>query len=231
ELELFRNPPYTLNMSYDCILNPMRKQRKNNNKKSLPPRPQNGWILFRRNFQSQRSQCPGRPNTLKEISKLAAESWKIQPKEVKQYFNILSKIASHKHKTMYPEYVYNPKKFRSGDSFIFRHVDKDKIVKSRNSKASLSKKTKASGLSNTNCGNASRNKSYPKNDEREFTLPSSVINIQSLVPELPDFLIQMSVFSPNSIPFFSQCQFDNDINKINANKQINYTNFEFGYYS
>src|SRR5436190_17784407 len=51
EHELFCNPPYDLSISYDSILNPTRKRRNNSNKKNMPPRPQNAWVLFRRNFQ------------------------------------------------------------------------------------------------------------------------------------------------------------------------------------
>src|SRR2546421_3717370 len=53
EQELLHNPPYDLSISYDSILNPTRKRRNNSNKKNMPPRPQNAWELFRRNFQSQ----------------------------------------------------------------------------------------------------------------------------------------------------------------------------------
>ncbi|CAG8572167.1 7001_t:CDS:1 [Paraglomus occultum] len=228
ELELFCNPPYTLTLSCDSILNPIRKRRQNSGKKSLPPRPQNGWILFRRNFESQvRSQCPGGSNTLKEISKLAAESWKSQPEKVQQYFNVLSKLASHKHKIMYPEYVYNPKKFKNGENFVFRHVDKDKIVKSRNSKASLSKKTKPSNSSKGDYTSIIKNEGCPENNRRQSILlsPSTFVDFSDLLPSLHDLFM----LSPNFIQYssyFSQCQFYNDINDDNRNaaKQISYTN-------
>src|SRR6185312_775161 len=227
ELELIRNPPYPLTISYDSILNPIRKRRKNSNKRNLPPRPQNAWVLFRRNFQSRvRSQCFGGLHTLKEISKTAAESWKRQPEEVKQYFNVLSKLVSHKHKVMYPEYVYNPRKFKNGENFIFKYMDKDKIAKSRINKASLSKKAK---LSNTGCSSISENL---RNNKQQSSLPSpsSIIDISSFslceISDLPYFLTQEpAYFSPNFIQpssFFAQCQFDNDINNnnINANEKI-----------
>ncbi|CAG8567166.1 3095_t:CDS:1 [Paraglomus brasilianum] len=232
ELELFCNPPYTLTISYDILLKPTGKRRKNSNKKSLPPRPQNGWILFRRDFESRvRSQCPDVLHTLKEISKMAAESWKSQPEEVKQYFNVLSKLALHKHKVMYPEYIYNPKKFKNGENFIFKHLDKDKIAKSYNSKASLSKKAKASDLSNNAYSGVIRNESYTENNERRSNLPSpsSIIDFWSLISDLPDLLTQMSPNSIQTFPFFPQCQFSNDINNDNIN--ASYTDVEFGHYS
>src|SRR6185312_6749213 len=194
ELELIRNPPYPLTISYDSILNPIRKRRKNSNKRNLPPRPQNAWVLFRRNFQSQeRSQRPDGPHTLKQISKTAAENWKSQPKEVKQYFNLLSKLASRQHKVMYPEYVYNPRKFKNGENFTFKHMDKDKFAKSRNRKTSLSKKAKQPiDLSNTDCSSANRNESYLENNEQQSTLPSSVINFQYWISDLDFFTVPFS---------------------------------------
>ncbi|CAG8567185.1 3096_t:CDS:1 [Paraglomus brasilianum] len=227
ELELIRNPPYPLTISYDSILNPIRKRRKNSNKRNLPPRPQNAWVLFRRNFQSQeRSQRPDGSHTLKEISKTAAENWKSQPKEVKQYFNLLSKLASRQHKVMYPEYVYNPRKFKNGENFIFKHMDKDKIAKSCKNKASLSKKAKQPiDLSNTDCSNDSENL---RNDEQQSNLPS------------PSPIVDSSSFSlyeisdlPYFLTLFPQCQFPNDINSdnINANEQIGFTDVGFGHYS
>ena len=39
-------------------------------------------------------------------------------KIIKQYFNVPSKLASHKHKVMYPEYVYNTKNFKNNENFI-----------------------------------------------------------------------------------------------------------------
>ncbi|CAG8641538.1 2024_t:CDS:1, partial [Paraglomus occultum] len=129
ELRLFRNPPCPLAIDYDSILNPIRKRRNNSNKKNLPPRPQNAWVLFRKHFQTQvLSRSPGKSSTLDEISQNASKSWKSQPKEVKEYFKVLSKLASYKHKTMYPEYVYNPRKFKNGESLIFKNVDKDTFM-------------------------------------------------------------------------------------------------------
>ncbi|CAG8583650.1 9497_t:CDS:2 [Paraglomus brasilianum] len=194
EQELLRNPPYALSISFDNILNPIRKGCRNSSKKNIPPRPQNAWILFRRNFESRaRSQRPGGMYTLKEISKTAGESWKAQPDKVKRYFNVLSKLALYRHKVMYPGYIYNSRKFKNGEKFIFKHMDKDEIAKSCNNKTNLSKKAKTSRMSDTGYISVGRNESYPENkyiNEQPSTLPtpSLIVDIShnwSFSPSLP----------------------------------------------
>ncbi|CAG8521605.1 4091_t:CDS:1 [Paraglomus occultum] len=232
EQKLLHNPPYTLATSYDSILNPIRRRRNNSNKRNLPPRPQNGWILFRRNFQSQvLSGSPGKSSALNEISQKAAKSWKNQPKEVKEYFKVLSKLASYKHKAMYPEYVYNPRKFKNGDSFIFKYMDKDKFVKNGSSNASTSKKAKKSNnLSEGDHIGVMRNEDYSEiNDEQQSILPSTFLDFPNLFSDFSDF----SMFSPNYSPFFYQCEFYNDIRNDNiiAAEPINYADYGFESYS
>ncbi|CAG8521584.1 4090_t:CDS:1 [Paraglomus occultum] len=210
-------------MSYDSIFSPIRKRRKSSNKSS-PPRPQNAWLLFRRDFECRvRSQRPNELHTLNKISKTAAESWKIQPEKVKQYFNVLSKLASYKHKAMYPEYVYNPKKFKNGENFIFKHINKDKIVKSRNSKASLFNKAKASSSNTVDYSSVISNEDCPKNDEQSILQnPSPIIDIPEVFMFFPNFI--------HTSPSFPQCQFYYNLNNndITDNEQIGYMDYEFG---
>jgi len=47
------------------------------------------------------------------ICKKVGEEWRRQPPIVKRFFQILQKIAFEKHKALYPDYKYTPKKRKS----------------------------------------------------------------------------------------------------------------------
>ncbi|CAG8478666.1 6739_t:CDS:1 [Paraglomus occultum] len=245
EQELFRNPPCTLTMPIDNILNHRSKKCRNGSEKKHP-RPLNSYILFRRNLENQiRTQNPGRKHTLKEISKIAGKSWKTQPDKVKRYFHVLAKLSSYRHKAVYPDYTYNPlRRFKNGDNFLFKHTDRERLAKRYNKNKSLSKKVKTSSMNDTD---TSTNESFQKNEhvnEQPSTLlaPSSAVDFshdESFSPYLPLYEfsdnfgvpalftqtpIYLSVPFPyftQSFPTFSpQCFFENDIDDINATEQI-----------
>ncbi|CAG8479235.1 1763_t:CDS:2 [Paraglomus occultum] len=76
-----------------------------------PPRPQNAWVLYRKNFEKcLRLQNPDGVFRVKDVSKKASLQWKEEPSEVKQYFCALSKFAQYVHRYTYPYYVYHPKR-------------------------------------------------------------------------------------------------------------------------
>ena len=100
ELNLLLHPPCILTISLDDVIGENRRINK-----LAPPRPQNAWIIFRKNYESQlRSQNPG--YTVMQISKLASMEWKNQPCSVKNYFKTLSKLVRLQHKHDYPGYTY-----------------------------------------------------------------------------------------------------------------------------
>ncbi|CAG8567023.1 718_t:CDS:1 [Paraglomus occultum] len=129
---LLDNPPYTLSISHDSLIAP--KRRRNNAKP--PPRPSNGWILFRTNFVKKLRKCSDKPFTIQEASRLAGKAWKSQPPSVINYFTALAKEARQAHKAEYPGYNYKPgpKKTKS-KKLIFKQVNADKFKKQTNNNA------------------------------------------------------------------------------------------------
>jgi hypothetical protein len=111
ELNLLLTPPYTLTISIDALLRP--KERKSHVKKGWPPRPQNAWVIFRKDFESWlRSQSPNTFFTVHEISKIAGTCWRRQSSTVKQYFTVLSKLARQQHRAEFPDYIYQPRRIK-----------------------------------------------------------------------------------------------------------------------
>ncbi|CAG8756416.1 38706_t:CDS:1 [Gigaspora margarita] len=107
--ELSTRLPYKLTLSIEEILAP-RKQKKNTQNN---PRPQNGFILFRKEFSAhvkEQNSIRIRSINAHEISKEASQYWDTLPPQVKQFFTILAKIADIRHKLTYPDYVYKPQK-------------------------------------------------------------------------------------------------------------------------
>ncbi|GBC04464.1 hypothetical protein RclHR1_00570020 [Rhizophagus clarus] len=105
--EIIKNSRYRFNMDpFKLIKNSKttrrarRNQRKGINK---APRRQNPWILYRRDksreFQGQKSS---------RISKEISLMWKKEPKETKDLFEVLSKMAEAIHEMEYKDYKYIP---------------------------------------------------------------------------------------------------------------------------
>ncbi|CAG8530526.1 5306_t:CDS:1 [Paraglomus brasilianum] len=139
EHNLLFNPPYILNITLDCLIDPRRRQ--SNGQDSKPPRPSNSWILFRTNFasglQSQDSNC------VQHVSKMASKDWKNQPMVVKQYFNALAKLARQWHKEAYPGYTFRPRRQKQNKekNWSFIEVNKDRFIE-RNEKKQKGRKIK-----------------------------------------------------------------------------------------
>ncbi|RIB09385.1 hypothetical protein C2G38_2044356 [Gigaspora rosea] len=106
--EMMDDPPYELTLSLEELL-AARKKRKS----QKPPRAQNKFILFRKDFTARaRKEDPVRTKSMntRDFSTEAKKEWDDQPAEVQQFFTILAKVATKKHKAMYPGYVYEPEK-------------------------------------------------------------------------------------------------------------------------
>ncbi|CAG8506186.1 5035_t:CDS:2 [Paraglomus brasilianum] len=126
ESKLLLDPPFNVDTSVDILLNPINK---NNTENNSPPRPQNAWVIFRKDFENRlRRLDPNHPHTVQDISKSASKSWKKQPDVVKKYFKLLSKLALKLHKETYPDYQYKPKvgrPKRKKKKWVFVQLDKD----------------------------------------------------------------------------------------------------------
>ncbi|CAG8575727.1 10500_t:CDS:1 [Paraglomus brasilianum] len=130
EIDLLLNPPYRLTHSLDALLDPNLRQR--NKRDTTPPRPKNAFIIFRKDFEGLfRALYPDECYSIQTISKIAGEIWTSLPDVVKQYFDVLAKLARQRHRDAYPDYAYKPKQRRRDrrDNWLFKEVNKDKIMK------------------------------------------------------------------------------------------------------
>ncbi|CAG8438865.1 8526_t:CDS:1 [Funneliformis mosseae] len=75
------------------------------------PRPQNSFVIYRRNLQAKMAICQATSlERLDKISKIAGTRWKDEPKEVKDLFTLIADCAKKVHSRIYPGYVYNPRR-------------------------------------------------------------------------------------------------------------------------
>ncbi|CAG8558596.1 8156_t:CDS:2 [Paraglomus occultum] len=101
---ILNDPPYKLTISLDMLL-------PNSNCRAVrsPPRPQNPWILFRKDFEARyRKHSPTTP--ARKISSFASEAWKTGGRDVAKFFEVLAKVAAIRHQMIYPTYKFSPKK-------------------------------------------------------------------------------------------------------------------------
>ncbi|CAG8584369.1 16945_t:CDS:1 [Dentiscutata heterogama] len=129
--KLLKKLPYKhkLTLSLEEILAP-REQKKNAKNQ---PRPQNRFILFRKEYIAYaKKQDPARTRSIciNEISNEASQHWKTLPPQVKRLFTILAKIADKRHKLMYPDYVYKPQKKESKQTSSEEQTSYEKSISS-----------------------------------------------------------------------------------------------------
>ncbi|CAG8512323.1 1080_t:CDS:2 [Diversispora eburnea] len=107
-----QNPVKNINDILNYVNNLQDLTRKNRkNKINQISRPQNSWVLFRKDYEAnKRNQFPDTLFKMKTVSINAGDVWKNQSSQVKRYFEILLKLALAKHKIMYPDYKYTPKR-------------------------------------------------------------------------------------------------------------------------
>ncbi|KAF0404708.1 MATA-HMG [Gigaspora margarita] len=76
------------------------------------PRPQNSFVIYRRNVQAEIAKEKGATaaGRLDYVSKFAATKWKQESQEVKELYGFLAICAKKVHDFMYPGYVYQPKR-------------------------------------------------------------------------------------------------------------------------
>ncbi|CAG8484550.1 11202_t:CDS:1 [Cetraspora pellucida] len=109
--KLYEKVRHKLTLTSEELLAP-RKQRKI----SKPPRAQNEFIMFRKEYISrERKKDPNRIKSMKarELSKEASVAWKTESAEfpaMGQFFKILSDVAIERHRKAYPGYIYEPDK-------------------------------------------------------------------------------------------------------------------------
>ncbi|RIB30654.1 hypothetical protein C2G38_2026681 [Gigaspora rosea] len=115
--ELLKKPPYPLAYKIDELISPSNDSRqatrfRNNPYSSNAPRPQNEWLLFRKNFTGLLKL---RKFKMKngEKSRLAAAELRKQPPIVRRFFKILAELAKVEHNNAYPNYIFKKYKKKS----------------------------------------------------------------------------------------------------------------------
>ncbi|CAG8594607.1 6832_t:CDS:1 [Gigaspora rosea] len=110
--ELFSSSPYKLTLEIEQLISPpqdTRKAKKHRKNQSSPPRPQNRFLLFRRDFFEKQKRSGIKMN-LDEMSRLAKTAWNNLPNEAIRCFEVLEQWAKDRHKEIYKDYKYAPKK-------------------------------------------------------------------------------------------------------------------------
>ncbi|KAF0421498.1 MATA-HMG [Gigaspora margarita] len=110
--ELFSSSPYQLTLEIEQLISPpqdTRKAKKHRKNQSSPPRPQNRFLLFRRDFFEKQKRS-GIKMKLDEMSRLAKTEWNNLPNEAIRCFEVLEQWAKDRHKEIYKDYKYAPKK-------------------------------------------------------------------------------------------------------------------------
>ena len=103
-----KKPSCTLYLTIEELTSPSLESRAYKNfdegKTTIPPRPLNSFMIFRKNFQA------GVNIHVKDTAKKVQESWNEVSSEVRCFFELLSKMAREKHLEKFPDYKYSPKK-------------------------------------------------------------------------------------------------------------------------
>ncbi|CAG8508315.1 265_t:CDS:1 [Paraglomus occultum] len=109
--QLLTRPPYKTYLPPIDLVHPGTRLSKSRSRRDdQPPRPQNGFIIFKKDFDARRRSILSDTKVdSKVMSKTAAYIWH-SDEGLRKYFNLLAKLAAQIHKELYPEYDYKPKK-------------------------------------------------------------------------------------------------------------------------
>jgi len=110
-LQLLIQPPYFTHLPpIDLVYPGTRLSKSRSRKEGQPPRPQNGFIIFKKDFDARRrSLLSDTKVDSKVTSQIAASLWH-SDEGLKKYFNLLAKLAKQIYEELYPDYDYKPKK-------------------------------------------------------------------------------------------------------------------------
>ncbi|GBC07346.1 hypothetical protein RclHR1_00740029 [Rhizophagus clarus] len=112
-----------ITMPIEYLISPRRKSRKGN----TPPRPQNSFLIYRRDFMSKltTNYGPEISSNLSYVSSNAGKWWSSESQEVKNIYKLIADLAKKVHERTYPGYVFKPKKKRSHKPILNRDFDDD----------------------------------------------------------------------------------------------------------
>ncbi|CAG8485320.1 6342_t:CDS:2 [Paraglomus occultum] len=112
EQNLLQNPPFKHTLPLEKLLDPTPSPRSRRRAKTCyAPRPQNAFILYRRDFVERVARANGKM-VLHSISKKASECWNNESIEVRHYFIVLADLCKKRHAERFPGYKYSPRQKR-----------------------------------------------------------------------------------------------------------------------
>ncbi|CAG8541271.1 7147_t:CDS:1 [Ambispora leptoticha] len=99
-----------ISLSLHELITPKAKSRK-----GKTPRPQNPFVLYRRDIQAKLIQLHGKEigGDLATISRVASDYWKNEKVDVIRIFEFIANLAKDVHEKVFPNYVYKPRRRRS----------------------------------------------------------------------------------------------------------------------
>ncbi|CAG8531787.1 12825_t:CDS:1 [Ambispora gerdemannii] len=189
--------PYNLTLTIEELTKPSAKKHENPGK---PPRPQNSWIIFRKDYEANiRLLNPDVKQNVIHTAKGCSVKWKSQSIEVKNFFKILEKIACKNHEQIYPNYKYRPKnaKDSSYKKFIFWEQKKYAFISTKSSSTNDNSFQEAAEI------NASTSlTNNMTNNLSNLTSPAIHNNLSiNSVTTLPILINNFSTFSNNQFIF------------------------------
>ncbi|CAG8611574.1 6322_t:CDS:2 [Dentiscutata erythropus] len=180
--------PITLTKIEKQIAVPLRQliSPRENRRRRCIPRPQNNFVLYRRNFHAVITKERGHSvaKNFKLISNEAAKNWSEESNEVKQLYELIADCAKKVHDCTYPQYVYQPKhkSSKKGNNTIFREVTMD-TCKQR------TERTKSDRNSSKN------DKSTTSSTSTSYSKSSTTPNIKSLTASMTSTMTTLSLDS------------------------------------
>jgi len=96
---------FPTNIPLNQLLSPCKKTR---GKKGRITRPQNAFILYRKDFQDKIKKENPEADFM-EISKIAGTWWKNETDQTRNNYILLSTLHSTVHQELFPDYYYKPK--------------------------------------------------------------------------------------------------------------------------
>lgn len=147
--ELLNSTNYKFNLTPEVLLTNSTTTRLavRNKKKGINkiPRPQNAWIIYRRDKSVElRRDIARKKQKSKDLSKDIAQMWDKEPKEIKELFEALSRMSEKRHVETYGNYKYKPRRFKSNPKSL--ETSNSKSQKSQKSSISLNSSSELSEL-------------------------------------------------------------------------------------
>ncbi|RHZ62424.1 hypothetical protein Glove_340g30 [Diversispora epigaea] len=185
--------PITLTKIEKQIAVPLRQliSPRENRRRRCIPRPQNNFVLYRRNFHAVITKERGHSvaKNFKLISNEAAKNWSEESNEVKQLYELIADCAKKVHDCTYPQYVYQPKhkSSKKGNNTIFREVTMDTCKQRTERTKSDRNSSKNDKSTTTTSSSTSTTPSYSKS--------SNTPNIKSLTASMTSTMTTLSLDS------------------------------------